>query len=336
MRALFLLLLLQCASALAGALPESLRDTGYGKPGLLPFSPQYPLWSDGTTKQRWIRLPQGQRIDATDPDAWEFPAGTMLYKDFAFDRRVETRVIRRRADGGWDFGVYVWKPDGSDAVLAPPQGIPALAVPGAPNGRYAIPSRSDCVACHEGARVPVLGFSALQLSPERDPLAPHADPRRRVDLIELTRMGLLVGLPGELLETPPRIAARSPVERAALGYLHGNCGHCHAGDQVDASVPVNLQLAMDASGRRNLPSVLRSLLDEPTRFQSAHHAGPQAVIQPGRPDASVVLQRMQSRDPRTQMPPLGTAVADAEGLALIRRWIESLSPASLHNKETSR
>lgn len=335
MRALLLWLAMSCAGANAAGLPERLSETGYGRPGLLAFSPQYPLWSDGTAKQRWIRLPQGKVIDATDPDAWDFPVGTRLFKTFAYGRPVETRVIERRADGSWDYGVYVWKSDGSDALLAPPRGIPALPVEAAPAGRYAIPSRADCVACHEGARVPVLGFSALQLSPERDPLAPHADARRRVDLVELTRMGLLHGLPGELLQTPPRIAARTPLERAALGYLHGNCGHCHAGSELDASVPVELRLAQDASGRDALPSVLRSLLDSPGRYRSADSASAQAPVRPGAPDSSVLLQRMQSRDPRSQMPPLGTAIADAEGLALIRRWIESLSPSLPHHKESS-
>jgi hypothetical protein len=331
MRALLLWLALTSAVSDAAGLPERLSETGYGKPGLLAFSPQYPLWSDGTAKQRWLRLPQGKVIDATDPDAWDFPAGTRLFKTFAYGRPIETRVLERRTDGTWDYGVYVWKPDGSDALLAPPQGIPALPVDTAPGGRYAIPSRSDCVACHEGARVPVLGFSALQLSPERDPLALHADPRRRVDLVDLTRMGLLHGLPGELLETPPRIAARSPVERAALGYLHGNCGHCHGGDELDASVPVALRLAQDASGRIALPSVMRSLLASPGRYRPAHAAQDQPVVQPGAPGSSVLLQRVQSRDPRTQMPPLGTAIADAEGLALIRSWIESLSPSPPHH-----
>ncbi len=44
------------------------------------------------------------------------------------------------------------------------------------------PREADCRACHEGAAVPVLGFSALQLSSDRDPLAPHADARTDIDL----------------------------------------------------------------------------------------------------------------------------------------------------------
>ncbi len=53
-------------------LPARLADTGlYADPasktlapGIFPFSPQYPLWSDGAVKRRWIRLPEGAAIDA--------------------------------------------------------------------------------------------------------------------------------------------------------------------------------------------------------------------------------------------------------------------------------
>ena len=54
--------------------------------------------------------------------------------------------------------------------LVPEDGA-VVAVADAPGGRYSVPSRNDCLACHEGPAVPVLGFSALQLSPDRDPLA---------------------------------------------------------------------------------------------------------------------------------------------------------------------
>jgi hypothetical protein len=91
--------------------------------------------------------------------------------------------------------------------------------------------------------VPVLAPGALQLSPGRDPLAPHAaaPDASTVDLAGLAGRGLLRGLPPELLASPPRIAAASPTERAALGYLHGNCAHCH--HDGEARVPVRLNLA---------------------------------------------------------------------------------------------
>jgi hypothetical protein len=322
-------------------LPRTLRDTGLFAPGtprtvrdgIVGFSPQYPLWSDGAEKRRWLFLPPGTFIDAARPDEWVFPRGTRLWKEFALGGRpVETRYIERLRDGSWRFATYVWNEAGDDAVLAPEQGIAALPVRGAPNGRYAVPSRDDCLACHESTAVPVLGLGALQLSPDRDPLAPAGRPRRdaEVDLRGLVARGWLRRLPAALLERPPVIPAATPVERAALGYLHANCGHCH--NASDARVPVDLTLqqrvADPEAARRE---ALRSALDAPSRYRppGAERA---LVVAPGHPEHSVLATRMQSRDPRTQMPPLGTSISDPDGLALVKRWIAA---ASSHRKESS-
>jgi mono/diheme cytochrome c family protein len=313
------------AAALAAApppLPETLAQTGlYADaagtrlhPEARSFSPQYPLWSDGAHKQRWLRLPAGGAIDARDPDAWVFPPGTRLWKQFSYGRPVETRYIERLPDGSWRFATYLWNPQGTEARLAPEFGA-TVAVEGAPGGRYAAPSRGDCLACHDTSGTPVLGVSALQLSPDRDPLAPHARAPAAddLDLDTLQRDGLLLNWPGGT----PRIAARSADERAALGYLHGNCGHCHAaGGGSAAAVPVDLTLAWRASAPR---AALDSLLQGRPRM-----AGASAYLQPGQADASLVLQRLRSRDPFTRMPPLGSGVPDDDALALISRWIDTL------------
>jgi hypothetical protein len=234
--------------------------------------------------------------------------------------------MERGADGTWQFGVYVWNEEGTDAVLAPADGIRDLPVPGAPGGRYAVPSVYDCQACHEGPRVPVLGFSALQLSADRDPLAPHADSIAATDLVALARRGVLRNLPQSLLHTPPRITAATPVERAALGYLHGNCGHCHgAPGSADIAVPVGLRLAQAITQQDGGAALLRSLLNAPSRFRFTGATNQAStIIQPGKSGDSVLPLRMGSRDPRTQMPPLGTALPDLEALALLRRWIDEL------------
>ena len=321
-------------------LPQHLRDTGLYvagstsevRPENLPFSPQYPLWSDGATKRRWLYLPPGTSIDASRPNAWAFPPGTRLWKEFAHGRRVETRLIERLADGSWRYATYVWNEDGSDAVLAPAGGVRALPVQGAPDGRYTVPSEADCRACHEGAATPVLGASALQLSPDRDPLAPHAElsGASDVDLRGLVALGKLRNLPPRLLDAPPRIAAASPAERAALGYLHGNCAHCHnrQGGTGDAgsAVPVDLTLAQDAdAASASVEQVLRSAIGAASRFRAPGLPAGAHLVEPGRPDASVLAARMRSRNPNMQMPPLGTHLPDDEGLALIERWIRAYS-----------
>lgn len=301
-------------------LPERLADTGLDTLEKLPFSPQYPLWSDGATKRRWLHLPPGRAIDASDPDAWQFPPGTRLWKEFSVaGRPVETRYIERLDDGRWRYASYLWPADGGAARLAPERGL-TLDLPGASGGRYEVPSRLDCIACHEGAPAPVLGVGALQLSPARDPLAPHAVPARPgdADLRALVDRGWLRGLPPELLAQPPRIAAASPAERAAFGYLHANCGHCHHAQ--GAPVPLVLaQSVADAAG--SAARVRASLLDEPARWRPAGAAGDARRVVPGRPGASLLLQRMRSRDPLQQMPPLGTRLADPDGLAAVAAWI---------------
>jgi hypothetical protein len=310
-------------------LPQHLRETGLFTTGsaseiaagVIAFSPQYPLWSDGATKRRWIALPAGTSIDAARPDAWDFPRGTRLWKEFSAGSRMETRFIERLQDGSWRYATYVWNEAGTDAVLAPADGLATVTRAG--GRRYAIPSEADCRACHEGAPVPVLGFSALQLSSDRDPLAPHAEPSNGVDLRALAARGWLRNLPARMLEQPPRIAAASPVERAALGYLHGNCGHCHSKpDDTGASVPVGVVLAQSAGEPDAAPTVVRSLVGASSRFRTAGTQRASHLVAPGASHASVLPLRMRSRDPLVQMPPLGTDIPDSEALALIERWID--------------
>jgi mono/diheme cytochrome c family protein len=207
-------------------------------------------------------------------------------------------MIERLADGSWRFATYVWNADGTAAEVAPEDGLRALAVSAAPNGRYAVPSRDDCLACHGGPAVPVLGFSALQLAPE---------------LRELVARGLVKNLPASLLASPPRIAAATPTARAALGYLHGNCGHCH--NDAGAVAGVDLVFAQQASDvDASAGKTLRSVFGRTSRFSAA---GSAATTRD-----SVIVQRMRSTSPYTRMPPLGVHVVDREGVALVERWIQ--------------
>jgi len=323
-----LLAALAPAARAAGPLPEHLGETGlYARggtdeiaAGVLGFSPQYPLWSDGAEKRRWIRLPPGTQIDARDPDRWVFPVGTRLWKEFRLGRRLETRMVERTRNG-WRFATYVWPEDGSDAVLAPPEGVRGgVPVPG--GGRWAIPGTADCQACHEGQPNPVLGFGTLQLSSDRDPGAPHAGAAgTEVHLEDLVARGLLRGLPPSLAATPPRIAAASPDERATLGYLHANCGICH--NRLGPLAGVGLDLLQSVSeGPDSVERVRASAL----AVRALRPVGGAEVrVLAGKPEHSVLFRRMGARNPLDQMPPLGTEKPDREALTLVERWIHSLA-----------
>jgi hypothetical protein len=309
------------------AAPATLAETGLYvdatslkvDPRHLAFSPQYPLWTDGAAKRRWISLPPGTAIDASDPDAWVFPVGTRLWKEFSFDgRRVETRYLKRDTDR-WVYAAYAWNEDGREARLVGARGRRAAhPLPGGKS--HAIPGIADCKACHQGSRNEVLGFSALQLSPDRDPGALHADAGPdAIDLKVLVDRGLVVGLPQQLLHRPSRITAVSGQERAALGYLHGNCGHCH-NDQGPLR-NVGLFLRQKALGRSQaIDTTFGHPIKKPAPGQS-----PDAVsrIEAGHPERSGLVERVGSRYPALQMPPLGTELVDRDAIALLEHWIAS-------------
>ncbi len=308
--------------------PQTLKETGlYSEPGTLQvnpqhltFAPQYPLWSDGATKRRWISLPPGTAIDGSDPDAWIFPVGTRLWKEFSFNgQKVETRYLERQANGQWLYAAYAWSADGREAQLVGPRGKRG-AYPLAGGRSHTIPGVTDCKACHQGGPSEVLAFTTLQLSPERDPGAPHAElwPDPGVDLRYLVERGLLVGLPQSLLDAPPRITATSAGERAALGYMHGNCGHCHNEQGSLQNIGLFLRQSVRTAGQ---PAVA-STVGYPVKKQAPGQS-PDAVlrVEPGHPDRSGLMQRVSSRYPALQMPPLGTELIDDEAVAVLYRWI---------------
>ena len=309
--------------AAASMPPPDLRDTGLYvdvetlqiDARHLAFSPQYPLWTDGATKRRWISLPPGSAIDASDPDAWVFPAGTRLWKEFSFEgKRVETRFMERQADGQWRYAAYAWSADGSTAQLVPERGKRG-AYPLGGGKSHTIPGVNDCKACHQGGRSEVLGFGLIQLAP---------------DLDGLIARGLLVGLPPS--ERAARSTAASATERAAAGYLHGNCGHCH-----NEQGPLrNLGLFLRQTAAEGSEPAIASTFDQPVK-KPAPGLSADAVlrIEPQHPDRSALLKRVASRYPPLQMPPLGTELVDRQAVDLLARWIvesEPLSP-STHRPE---
>ena len=312
--------------------PPILSETGLysdissktvARPNMM-FSPQYPLWSDGAKKKRWIYIPPRRTIDANHADDWVFPVGTKFWKEFSFGKRVETRYLEKSGEKTWMYATYAWKEDGSDAVLVPPEGLPnhVEIVPGV---RHDIPGTDGCRACHEGqGRDVVLGFNALQLSPLRDPNAPHTEPftPEMVNLDTLARRKLLAHFPARLLAHPPEIAGRSPRERAALGYLSGNCGGCHNTTDPLSSVGMYLKRSVNL-----LPGEMWKELESVIGHRSKYQVpgtGPDESyrIAPGHPEQSTLLFRMSTRNIYRQMPPLGTKIVDTLAVALIANWIQ--------------
>jgi hypothetical protein len=317
----------------AAGWPARLSETGLYRadgsvdPRNRPFAPQYPLWSDGAAKTRWVRLPDGASIDVSDVDAWRFPAGTTFWKEFSWGgHKVETRVIRADVAGRWSFATYVWTEDQRDAVLAPTEGVLA-AFELAPGKRHAIPGVEDCRVCHRASPAVVLGFNALQLSDDRDPLAPHAEPQPAgaVTLRTLLAEKRLEPARADLAVRPPRIRESDPVARAALGYLSANCGGCH--HDRGSLARLGFSLLHDVAGAPGAPEPgLATTAGARGRFLVPGIATDGSrIVASGAPERSALLHRMKSRRPTSQMPPLGTVLPDDVAIDLVRRWIETLA-----------
>ncbi|HEY6879525.1 MAG TPA: hypothetical protein VI299_15970 [Polyangiales bacterium] len=257
-------------------------------PGVIAYRPAYELWSDGAAKRRWIALPMGTRIDSSDMNAWRFPTGTKLWKEFTRDGvRVETRILAKLGplDDDWVAASYVWQGDQRDAVLS---AEPVLDVLGTPHD---VPAAGQCMGCHGGRKNRVLGFSAVQLAGGELDLAP-------------------------MLSTPPPTyqIPGNDVQRAALGYLYANCAHCH-----------NTTRPKQTGARCYDPrrTVDFSLDVEQTTLASTgiYRTGIDDAFVPGRPGESELVKKMAKRQRLGQMPPLASEQVDAAALELVKAWI---------------
>lgn len=293
------------------AAPDRLSETGLFTdmttrtlaPGVQPFRPEFELWSDGASKQRWVYVPPGETIDTQDMDDWRFPVGTKLWKEFRQgDRPVETRLLQKlgAGDGEWLTLSYLWSDDASDA-RAVPQGVV-----NAQGTKLDVPAAGECVACHGGRRSFVLGFSALQLS--RD--ATESD---GVDLEGLVAAGLLSHPPERPFELPG-----NPTERDALGYLHANCGHCHNQDRP----PTGESRCFDPESDLDFWLQIDSL--ESPEQTPTYRSAIGSVVKPGNPSDSRMIELVSARGMFRQMPPLATERIDDSGVQLLSNWIREL------------
>jgi hypothetical protein len=270
--------------------------------GVMAFRPAFELWSDGADKRRWIWLPAHTRIDTSDMDSWVFPEGTKLWKEFRRDGvRVETRLIQKigPGDADWIGLAYLWTEDQGDALPAPFGAIDVLGTP------HNVPASGECQGCHGGRKSFVLGFSAIQLSVGA----------------ALGDLGLDALVAADLLSDPPEqrfVVPGNSTERAALGYLHANCGHCHN----DARPASKGARCFDPDNELRFQLSVSSLsapADTPT-YRSAVGR----VVRPGNPDDSRLIDLVSTRGFLRQMPPLASERVDGHAVELLRAWIAEM------------
>jgi hypothetical protein len=292
--------------------PASLAKTGlYDAAHVYGFEPAHALWADGAGKDRYIYVPACSTIDTKDMDHWQFPVGTRLWKHFAVGTQlVETRFMLRYGTGNddWLMATYGWdatKPNDPAAALLVPHGQP-----NAQGTLHDIPDPSACPSCHGKLAEKPLGFSAIELS--------HAG--SGLTMQKLSDWGWLSVPARAGFEVPG-----TPAQRAALGYLHANCGGCHNSlGQIPRENPMLLRLSVSEKSYAETNAV-RTTVGVPTINSYPELHGKPRIDPEGAPANSAIYLRMSDRD-KFPMPPLATKFPDTEGgVATVRAWIESLS-----------
>lgn len=331
--------------------PRKLSETGLfastkdhtPAPGVIPYSVNAPLWSDGAIKDRLLAIPGDGKIefDAVSypmpAPGWRFPDGTVAVKTFSMQmdaddpssvRRLETRILHHRRMPGdddeygnqvWNGYTYVWNDEQTDAVLLDAQGLDrelTIRDSRAPNGirkqTWRFPSQAECTLCHTMSAKYVLGINTMQMNRDHD-----------YDGVQVNQLEMLqrLGLFTEKLPDAPKNLARLPhyddtdtnIEQRARAYLHANCSHCHriwGGGNSDFQIQADISLA-STSTVNVAPTRGHYELEDP------------ALILPGHPERSLIWHRMTLLK-TGRMPHVGSNVVDPQGVSLVKEWISQL------------
>ena len=308
-------------------------------PGLIPYSVNSPLWSDGAHKERFIAVPGGKQVEYDTKESWKFPEGSVLVKTFALDlepgnaqsrRRLETRLLHVEQDH-WRGYTYVWKEDQSDAELLDARGanktylVQDAKAPGGQREQvWHFPSRSECTLCHTMPARFVLGLNTPQMNRVHSYGTVQANQLDTLDHIGLftkrlseyydrkdSGTGKIVSAPRERLVDP--LDPTATVNDRARSYLHVNCADCHIRwGGGNALFQLQYTLPLEATGTIN------------TLASHGDFGIPGArILVPGDAEKSLLWHRMRITD-RGRMPHVGSSVVDRPAVDLIQAWINEL------------
>ncbi len=298
---------------------------------VVPYDVNAVLFADESYKLRFLSLPEGERATYDADELWDFPNGTRFIKTFYFPederapdgarRLLETRIIERK-DGEWSGRTYVWDDGQTEAVrVKAGRRLSVTWIDRTGTERaldYRVPNDNECATCHSlNHDFEPLGPRTRQLNRDYDyGTTSMPDVRNQID--HLQTLGLLTG---DIPAADERFTLSDPygdadLDARARAYLDANCSHCHRPGGEAGSTGLDLRISNDnpyAFGVCKGP-----VAAGPGSGQREHD------IVPGAPDESILVYRMESTDPSIKMPELPTVTSDADGVALIRAWIEAM------------
>ena len=313
---------------------------------VVPYDLNTPHFADYANLHRFIWLPKGKNITYYH-DKLEFPIGAVIIitvgylNDIRPDRRsasseseqiIETRLLVHKKEG-WTGLQYIWNQDTTDAHLSLLGGkveVSWIHYDGKKrNHTYLMPNQNQCKQCHQinGNIIPLGPIKAQYLNKDFS-YSKETDNFRSKStafsvenqLLHWARIGYLNGIPENIDEIPRIPVWNDPTtgtsEERARAYLDMNCSSCHQPNGLASTSGLDLMYAQKIPVRYGI-------------FKAPVAAGRGAgdarfAIQPGRPESSMLLQRLVSTDPGVRMPIVSRSLVHEEGVALIEEWISQM------------
>ena len=323
----------------AEAFPRRLSETGLFDsvadhtmaPGVIPYTVNAPLWSDGAIKDRYMAIPADGQITYSATGAWVLPEQTVLVKTFALEmdagnvasrRRLETRLLTLQQNE-WVGYTYLWNEQQTDAELVDRDGLDRTYTVRDANGAtrqqtWHFPGRTECMVCHSRAAGFVLGPHGPQMNKLHDYGGVVDNQIRAYDHIGLFDAPLDVS-PDESERLVDPYDTTVEVDARARSYLQGNCAHCH----VMAGGGNSRMILSHATVPEEM--FIFDVRPQHDRFGIADAA----IVASGAPERSVLYHRMATLG-TGRMPPLASVVVDERAVAMLAQWIRSHEPAEVN------
>lgn len=300
---------------------------------VISYDPVSALFTDYAYKSRFVWMPSGAEARVLDDaeGTIAFPDRTIIVKNFYYPadfrkedgqiRVLETRLLVKRA-GKWEAFPYVWNADQTDAVYK----VVGAEIPVTwkdESGEeqvisYIVPNKAQCKSCHNvNEEMKPIGLKAKYLNGKR------RQGQDENQLISWEEHGFLAPLAD--LDRYPRMAAyedeSEALEDRARAYLDINCAHCHRAEGPASTS--GLFLTYEEKDPLKL-GIFK------TPVAAGFGAGSFTYdILPGNSAESILTYRMGTNQVGAAMPEIGRVSVHAEGLALIKAWIDSLPEKSL-------
>ncbi len=294
---------------------------------VVPYALNAALFTDYAFKQRFVKIPNGMKVNFNAADVFDFPEGTVLIKNFFYPadfrkpeaniRILETRLLINEA-GSWKALPYLWNDEQNEAFL----NVAGKNIPVSwthydgtlKNISYSVPNMNQCKGCHlRGDKVMPIGPTARQLNGDY-----HYAAGTRNQLDYWKELNVIKNIPDSM--KGPRLAGYEDqsvaVSERARAWLEINCAHCHRAD----GPAKNSGLYLLAS--ENDPSKLG--IGKAPVAAGKGSGGLLYDIVPGKPDESIMQFRIESVHPGIMMPELGRSITHDEGVALVRTWIAEM------------